>query len=556
MKRIIVGAIAIISSIASYAFSGSGAGTEKSPYLITSADELFEVRSDMNAYYKLVNDIDLGTWLDEENPQYGWNPIGSFTTPFKGHFDGNKKSISGMYINRDTETGVGLFGCILNAEIKNLSLVNPTVKGDNYVSALVGSYCYDKANFTTSAVSNVIVIAGNISSHGSLCGSIAGSIEPNDLDIKNFSTYSGTNTTIINGCYSSANIQSDAQAGGICGRVICGDFYYYTSGASGTGHYYQSYKVNLVDNAFDGTIEAQSCAGILASIETLSQYYYVGSSIVNKYLDANIEIQRNIVTGSLYGERLVEGISCGSAKTITLKNNFCLAPMLSSNSGSVFRISQTGQPDNFAFNRTIISQGGQEISVEDNSQNGSSYGSSSLHRKSTYAGAGFDFISQWNIVEGETFPFNIGQCMLPVVTKFESGSKGILEGTSPEDGKIFVVVNQKLYSTNSIDKSWKLTLGKIGEGEVAKVSFKNDTNHPSIIVSSIAEASPIIRPDVILGDSNSDGVVDAADVVGTINYILGKPSSSFNQKNADINEDGQILVDDAVGTVNVIMNNQ
>lgn len=63
-------------------------------------------------------------------------------------------------------------------------------------------------------------------------------------------------------------------------------------------------------------------------------------------------------------------------------------------------------------------------------------------------------------------------------------------------------------------------------------------------------------PDFLYGDANGDGAVDAADVVSIINYILGKPSSSFNNKNADTNGDGQILVDDAVGTVNLIMSNQ
>ena len=72
---------------------------------------------------------------------------------------------------------------------------------------------------------------------------------------------------------------------------------------------------------------------------------------------------------------------------------------------------------------------------------------------------------------------------------------------------------------------------------------------------AIAKVSNV-TPSVLTGDSNSDSVVDAADVVCTTNYILGKPSSSFNEKNADVNIDGQILIDDAVGTVNIIMNEQ
>lgn len=556
MRHLLLLLFLLIGIRASAQFSGKGTGTEKDPYLVSCAEELFEVRNDLIAYYKLVSDIDLTTWLNEESPKFGWNPIGSYTKPFKGHFDGNKKSIIGMYINRDAEDCIGFFGCTLDAEIKDLSFVNPIVKGNKYVSILVGRYCYDIENFTSNSISNVSVIAGNLYSHDSECGSIAGCIEPNDMNIRNFTTYKNFAKSVsVKGCYSSADIQSDKEAGGICGRVTCGDFYYYTSGESGTGHYYQLYKVCLMDNSFDGIINAESCAGILAKTTQLYESYHVREYAVTKYLDPNIDIQRNIVTGSLYGDNLVEGISTGIAKTKTLKNNFCLAKILSSINGFAYRISQNGQPDNYAYNKTIINQGGKEILVEDDEQNGYSYGSNTLHRKSTYIGADFDFISQWKIIEGETFPFNINQSIIPIVTRFESGSKGIIEGTSGENGKIFVIINQKLYTTNSIDKSWKLTLGKISEDEVANISFKNDIYHPSVITLAIAKVSNV-TPTVLTGDSNSDSVVDAADVVCTTNYILGKPSSSFNEKNADVNIDGQILIDDAVGTVNIIMNEQ
>ena len=86
--------------------------------------------------------------------------------------------------------------------------------------------------------------------------------------------------------------------------------------------------------------------------------------------------------------------------------------------------------------------------------------------------------------------------------------------------------------------------------------FKKADYLPSIPHYASANAPEIIEPEPIFGDANGDEAVDAADVVSIVNYILGKPSSSFNDKNADTNGDGQILVDDAVGTVNKIMNNQ
>ena len=64
MKRNIVSTIALVLTLGAYAqFSGQGNGTEKDPYLVSNADELFEVRNDLNAYYKQTEDIDLnGYW--------------------------------------------------------------------------------------------------------------------------------------------------------------------------------------------------------------------------------------------------------------------------------------------------------------------------------------------------------------------------------------------------------------------------------------------------------------------------------------------------------------
>jgi hypothetical protein len=46
--------------------------------------------------------------------------------------------------------------------------------------------------------------------------------------------------------------------------------------------------------------------------------------------------------------------------------------------------------------------------------------------------------------------------------------------------------------------------------------------------------------DDLVGDANSDGIVNAADIVEMVNYIIGKPSSTFNKHSADMNGDGVV----------------
>lgn len=57
----------------------------------------------------------------------------------------------------------------------------------------------------------------------------------------------------------------------------------------------------------------------------------------------------------------------------------------------------------------------------------------------------------------------------------------------------------------------------------------------------------------VSGDANNDGVVDVADVVAIVNYILNKPGENFNEKAADVNGDGVIDVADVVAVVNIIL---
>ena len=105
----------------------SGAGIETNPYIIRTADEFALLEKLINekaegyteAYYKLGANINLGG-------NY-WRPIGnSVNHPFSAHFDGCGYSVS----NFKVATGQygGLFGMIVNGNVKNLSISNFELK--------------------------------------------------------------------------------------------------------------------------------------------------------------------------------------------------------------------------------------------------------------------------------------------------------------------------------------------------------------------------------------------------------------------------------------------
>ena len=59
--------------------------------------------------------------------------------------------------------------------------------------------------------------------------------------------------------------------------------------------------------------------------------------------------------------------------------------------------------------------------------------------------------------------------------------------------------------------------------------------------------------DELEGDANGDGVVNAADIVEVVNYIMGHPTNKFDAAAADANSDKVVNAADIVQIVNIIM---
>ncbi|MCG8540949.1 MAG: peptidase M26, partial [Clostridia bacterium] len=107
-----------------------GTGIVNDPYIVTTGEELNEIKNNLSAHYRLGNDIDLGN--------VEWEPIGIQTMAFTGVLDGAGYKISNLKIYQPQENYIGLFGYIDSATIKDLKVENVDIEGRNYVGALVG----------------------------------------------------------------------------------------------------------------------------------------------------------------------------------------------------------------------------------------------------------------------------------------------------------------------------------------------------------------------------------------------------------------------------------
>lgn len=100
-------------------------------YVIYNQADLEAVAKEMDASYIVANDIALtGNWKP-----LGWTD--SEDVPFTGTLDGNGYTISGLGMDYDNGTYVGLFA-INDGTIKNLSVVIDDIGGNQYVGAIAG----------------------------------------------------------------------------------------------------------------------------------------------------------------------------------------------------------------------------------------------------------------------------------------------------------------------------------------------------------------------------------------------------------------------------------
>ena len=218
-------------------FAG-GTGTADKPYLISTADQLAQLAADVNGgntysnkYFKLTANINLNG--GSSNP---WTPIGNNKTPFSGIFDGDKHTISGLYINTVNDYQ-GLFGNVTNGTISNLN-VEGNITAGAYVGGVVGALlpttsgrvenCSFTGNINESGTANANTDVGGIIgyNHGgeviSCCNK--GTITIHTQYIGGVVGRNEGENALIQNCYNEGTVSlsgaSAAYAGGIAGINI------------------------------------------------------------------------------------------------------------------------------------------------------------------------------------------------------------------------------------------------------------------------------------------------------------------------------------------------
>lgn len=231
IKRLFSLSAFMLYSLLSFAqFSGSGSGTEESPYLIFNVTQLSQLSNfggQSDVVFRLMKDIDVSEWITDNNPRQGWTPIGVSATPFQGKLLGENHKITGLTITRASESYVGFFGYLSGATISDLTIEGSDVTGGSYVGTFAG-YA------TSSTITNCHVkLTGKASSSsGSYLGGFIG--YATSCTISNFSTEATVTSTGANYVGGFAgSISGTLSDGTIKGNVTSNKPY--TGGLAGTG---------------------------------------------------------------------------------------------------------------------------------------------------------------------------------------------------------------------------------------------------------------------------------------------------------------------------------
>ena len=217
-----------------YTIEGDGS------YTVTTADGLLAwneaAQGDLSLNCTLADNIDL---TGKE-----WTPIGTSGNTYKGTFDGNGKTITGLTVTGSDEYA-GLFGFIgSGGTVKNVVLEDVQITSDNSSGLAGGVAGYSWGNIENCSVS------GSVSSN-STAGGVVG-------------TQLGGSIT---GCSSSATVKGTQKAGGMAGAT--------NGGASLTGCYATG-EVTLESSGSDNYF-AGGVVGNNGGISTLTACYATGS---------------------------------------------------------------------------------------------------------------------------------------------------------------------------------------------------------------------------------------------------------------------------------------
>ncbi|WP_076591420.1 GLUG motif-containing protein [Herminiimonas arsenitoxidans] len=283
--------------------AGSGTGTD-----------LQGINGNLTGNYVLGSDIDAfiaRDWIG------GFNPIGTFG----GVFDGLGHVIRNLTINQSTQSSVGLFGSAVGATIRNVGLVDGSVKGKDSVGALVGVVL----NSTISNTYSTLLVSGH-SSVGGLVGSLNNGVSISNSyatgAVKGSDLPNGNTSIDVGGLAGSneGNIKNSYATGAVTGTLYVGGLVGSNRGA--VSNVYATGNVTATSNGTVGGLVGNNAAG-----SSISNAYSTGKVTGFMYNGGLVGYNEGVIdhayaTGKVTGDTLSGGLIGYNARSGAVVNSY------------------------------------------------------------------------------------------------------------------------------------------------------------------------------------------------------------------------------------------
>ncbi len=364
-----------------------GTGTEGSPYLISTEEELRQLAQDVengstyvNECFQLENDID----LTEE-----WIPIGTEQVVFRGSFDGNGHTISNL---SGTGEHLGLFAYVGGgAQITNVNVADVRFEKGPFLAGIAAEVDTSEGDVL---IQNCHVLSGSIKGIDDedtvvkcLAGIVGNSSGDNKLRITDCSnsaqilagsdsyTSGGIAGNVVDAtitrCANYGYVAGESDSGGICGNAIHSSFIacvnyakvttYYGAGISdGNNNIFSNcLNVGMINNDSDGRGYP---IGKLSAGNTYENCYYLkGCFRTYKFPQDSTQTGKEVTEEQLASGEAAYGLGQYFGQTLG-EDTF---PVFRTESNQVYKVSVCGAIEKTFFvnmNQTVLLPSDPEVS--------------------------------------------------------------------------------------------------------------------------------------------------------------------------------------------------
>ena len=322
-----------------------GSGTVDDPYLISTARQLIYFNniannaSDKTAINaKLTADIVLNEGvMDASSTATEWTPL----TDYASTFDGNGHTISGMFVKNNNINYDGFIASAKKAEIKNLSIINSYIGGEEYIGG-IAAYL-EECTVESCSYNGILDVNTNTTDTTIYIGSIAGKTNTIDIydchnkceiNVKNYSlVYLGgiigystaiirtTNTNIKNSSNTGDLSIQNGYVGGIVGNI---DENYDIENCFNSGKIYGGVKAGYVGGLFghaykgvDRNSYISNCfnTGDVKALSDNGRAWGIRGDIIS--LSYNTGAVSGYQAYGIYGNPVTQSYNTGTIKTNT-----------------------------------------------------------------------------------------------------------------------------------------------------------------------------------------------------------------------------------------------